>query len=85
MKNRHLFEHTSESFPSGQPSIDNSAHDTETLQLITQVNEDFAYFSRFTNIPYKVWGLTHDNYFIFLARLIDHEEIWKYTNGSGWC
>ena len=20
-----------------------------------------------------------------LARLIDHEETWKYTNGSGWC
>ena len=28
-------------------------------------------------------GLSHDNY--FLARLIDHEETWKYTNGSGWC
>ena len=22
---------------------------------------------------------------IFLARLLDHEETWKYTNGSGWC
>ena len=22
---------------------------------------------------------------LFLARLIDHEETWKYTNGTGWC
>ena len=21
---------------------------------------------------------------IYIARLIDHEETWKYTNGSGW-
>ena len=21
----------------------------------------------------------------FLARFINHEETWKYTNGSGWC
>ena len=30
------------------------------------------------------WGLSHGNYF-FYERLIDHEETWKYTNGSGWC
>ena len=29
------------------------------------------------------WGLSRGNY--FLARLIDHDETWKYTNGSGWC
>ena len=25
------------------------------------------------------------NIYIYIARLIDHEETWKYTNGSGWC
>ena len=33
---------------------------------------------------YKGWGLSHGNY-LFLARLTDHEETWKYTNGSGCC
>ena len=31
----------------------------------------------------KGWGLSHDNY--ILARLIDHEETWKYTNGALGC
>ena len=26
------------------------------------------------------WGLSHGN--LFSARLLDHEETWKYTNGS---
>ena len=30
------------------------------------------------------WRLSHGNYF-FSATLIDHEETWKYANGSGWC
>ena len=35
-------------------------------------------------LTYEGWGLSHGNYF-FLARLIDHKDTWKYTNGSGWC
>ena len=27
---------------------------------------------------YEGWGLSYGNYF-FLARLIDHEETWKYS------
>ena len=32
-------------------------------------------------------GLNHGKYLFiyFLARLIDHEEPWKNTDGSGWC
>ena len=39
-------------------------------------------------LKYKGWGLGHRNYFFYFyifARLIDREETWKYTNGSGWC
>ena len=33
---------------------------------------------------YKDWGLNHGNYFfLFFGKLIDLEEIWKRTNGSG--
>jgi hypothetical protein len=32
--------------------------------------------------PASGWGLSHGNF--FLTRFIDHEETWKYTNGSGW-
>ena len=35
-------------------------------------------------IKYEGWGLSHGNY-LFFARLIDHEETWKYTSESGWC
>ena len=31
---------------------------------------------------YEGWGLSHGNYFV-VARLIVHEETWKYTNESG--
>ena len=34
---------------------------------------------------YEGWESSHGNYFIFLARLTDNEEKWKYTSGSGWC
>ena len=27
----------------------------------------------------------NDNCFFFFVRLTDHEETWKYTDGSGWC
>jgi hypothetical protein len=39
------------------------------------INETFIHGS---------WGSSQGNYF-FVARLIDHEEIWEYTNGSGCC
>ena len=32
---------------------------------------------------YEGWELSYNNYF-FLTRLIDHEEIQKYTNGNRW-
>ena len=36
------------------------------------------------SFKYEDWVLSHGNY-SFLAKLIDHEETWKYTNVSGWC
>ena len=30
-------------------------------------------------------GVVNIYIYIYIARLIDHEETWKYTNGSGWC
>ena len=33
---------------------------------------------------FQNWGLSHGNNF-FSVRFIDHEEMWKNTNGSGWC
>ena len=29
---------------------------------------------------YEGWELSHDNFF---SGLIDHEKMWKYTNGGG--
>ena len=40
---------------------------------------------KLTESLHEGWGLSHGNYFFFLPILIDHEETWKYTNGSGWC
>ena len=35
---------------------------------------------------YYIWGLGINSWeLFFLARFIDHEETWKYTNGTGWC
>jgi hypothetical protein len=33
---------------------------------------------------YEGWGLSH-GIIVFLARLIDYAETWKYKNRSGWC
>jgi len=44
--------------------------------------EDIAYEIRCKCCP-KIGGVWQ--LFFFCARLLDHEETWKYTNGSGWC
>ena len=36
-------------------------------------------------LTYEGWGLSHSYIYFFFARLIDHEETWKYRNGSEWC
>ena len=47
--------------------------------LISQLQDKIHYIVQGLGI--KSWQL----FFCFLLRLIDHEEPWKYTNGSGWC
>ena len=55
--------------------------------LFVQLLYTFEFYQRqkLDKFLYERWGLSHGNYLFLLAKLIKHEETWKYTNGSGWC
>ena len=57
---------------------------TLCIGLISRANQGYI-FNQYDFNSNFIRGLGIKSWQLFIGKIIDHEQTWKYINGSGWC